>query len=120
MTEEKRALEALAQALAAKVKNGKRARPSLRVVATPRASQFDSITRDCILRRIRYLARAYRLQWLVDQEAFNEPNIDTLEDHALGRLLRKLETARECLQEGISFEDAGLVARVDSSLGADW
>lgn len=107
-TKERAALEALAQALAEKAR-GERPKPKLRVVTTPRPTKFDAITRDHVLRRIRTLSKAYRLAWLIEQNTFNQPSIDTLEDQELSELLSTLERARECIAEGIPFEDAGLV-----------
>jgi len=56
-----------------------------------------------------HLKRFYRLDWLVDQETFNVANVSCLEDCDLIRLLNFMEHARECIVEGIPFEDAGLV-----------
>lgn len=98
----------MAQALAEKVKR-KPAKPKLRVVTTAKPSIYDSITRDSVLQRIRYLSKAYCLQWLIEQATFNRANVDCLEDHELGALLRDMERARECLVDGVSFDDAGLV-----------
>ncbi|KAA2285482.1 hypothetical protein F0415_05925 [Arenimonas fontis] len=70
---------------------------------------FDSITRESVIRRVRFLRNAYRLDWLVEQACFNQPALDCLPDEQLGALLRDLETARECIAEGIPFEDADLI-----------
>lgn len=112
-SKEAKALDALAQALARKVRNAPPTRPRLRLVTTAAPTLYDSITRDCCLKRIRFLARAFRLQWLVEQAAFNTGGVDCLEDPELQALLTKLERARECIAEGISFEDADLF--VDTS-----
>ena len=106
---EREALNALAQALAEKARGELPSKPKLRLIAAPRPQLFDSITREHILRRIRMLRRAYRLEWLVEQNTFNKPGIDSLEDQELSDLLTGLEHARECIAEGIPFEDAGLV-----------
>ena len=106
---EAQALEALAQALAEKVKRGKPAKPRLRSVQPAKPTIFDSITRESIFRRVKYLARAYALQWLVDQETFNQAYMECLDDARLSRLLESMERARECLLDGVAFEDAGLV-----------
>lgn len=92
------------------------ARPHLRLVEKPAPSRFDSITRDSCLKRIRFLRDAYRLQWLVDQATFNLPGVDSLSDDQLAALLADLERARECIAEGISFDDAGLVHDVTADI----
>lgn len=110
---ESQALDALAQALAAKVRRADAPRPTLRSVpSAPRL--YDDITRVCCLKRIRFLARSYRLDWLVEQATFNEAGLESLPDSGLSHLLADMERARECLADGVSFEDAGLVR--DTSL----
>lgn len=104
-------LEALAEAIAAKVQTGKPTKPILRVVTTAKPTIFDSITRDCIYRRIRFLRNHYQLHFLIDQATFNLPNMESLEDTDLSALLDRMETARECIAEGVSLEDAGLITR---------
>ena len=76
---------------------------------SPPRRLFDDITRDSIYRRVRFLVRRYGLQWMVDQHTFNVPCLESLEDRPLSRLLQDLEQARECIADGVSFEDAGLV-----------
>lgn len=49
------------------------------------------------------------MQILIDQATFGLAGIEELDDDALVQLHRDLERARECIQEGISFEDAGLI-----------
>ncbi len=63
-----------------------------------------------MLRRIRAVRDGYRLHMLVDQEAFGVASLELLDDATLIDLLQKLERARECLQDGISLEDAGLIS----------
>lgn len=86
-----------------------RAKPRLRLIATPEPTLFDSITRECCLRRVRLLAKAYGLHWLVEQSVFAKPGLDNLPDEELAALLKQMEHARECIAEGVTFEDAGLV-----------
>jgi hypothetical protein len=114
--QEAQALEALAQALARKVKGEAPRKPKLRLVQQPAPSIFDSVTRACILDRIRTLRRMWALGWIVDQATFNQPNLDALADEALSALLKDMERARECIAEGISFEDAGLVRNLAEQL----
>ena len=92
------------------LKDSPAAKPDLRIVASrPEKSLFDAITRDAHLKRIRYLARAYRLRWLVDQETFHVAALECLEDAELSKLLADMERARECMSDDVSFEEAGLV-----------
>jgi hypothetical protein len=49
------------------------------------------------------------MQVLVDQAIFGKGSLDKLTDDELVGLHRDLERARECFQEGISLEDAGLL-----------
>ena len=109
-------IEALAEIIANTTRGVKPARPQLRVIATPKPTHFDAITREACIRRIRFLSRAFRLHWLVEQATFNRYGLDALEDNELGDLLKEAERARECLQEGIPLEDAGFLRNVSTEL----
>lgn len=88
------------------------ARPRLKLVGAvvqPPEEHEDAVTRDCRLKRIRWLAKAYGLRWLVDQHCFGRSGPDELEAAELAALHADMERARECAAEGISFEDAGLI-----------
>ena len=86
-------------------------KPNLRVVTemAPAASRLDAVTRESYVRMIGHLRRRYGLQMLVDQAIFGKGSVDRLGDEELEALYRDLERARECLADGISFEDAGLL-----------
>ena len=86
-------------------------RPRLRLVSREDLAKpvCDSVTRECRLDRIRWLAGTYRLKWLVRQHTFGLPSIDVLEDPDLLELHREMEQARECITEGIPLEDVGLI-----------
>lgn len=100
----------MAEVIANTTRGVKPAKPSLRVVeGRPEKRLFDSATRDFCLRRIRFLSRAYRLQWLIDQHQFNAPALECLSDRELSMLVGALERARECISEGLPLDDAGLV-----------
>lgn len=70
---------------------------------------MDEITREAHYRRIRYIAAAYKLQWLVDQATFDCMNIEDLGDEDLLNLHRDLDRARECPEFDVSYEERGLV-----------
>lgn len=103
------ALEALAQALANKVRRSNGGGGRLQVVPSPPSPIFDGVTRESILRRVRFLARSYGLQFLVDQATFNAPSLETLSDKALSKLLTELENTREALAAGVAIEDLELM-----------
>lgn len=74
--------------------------------------RFDSITRDSHLQRIRYLARAYDLHWLVQQATFDTLGLDTLTDDELVALHADLDLAIDCMRDGTAFEEVGLVRKL--------
>jgi hypothetical protein len=114
-------LEALASVIANTVKGVRPSnQPKLRLVEKAQPAQlFDSVTRDACLKRIRFLRKAYHLAWLVDQHTFDIPVLENLSDDALSSLLRAMEKARECIADGVSFDDAGLVESVACRLPSD-
>jgi len=93
-----------------------REKPQLRVVGreNPRLPTrgLDPITRESHIRMIRHLSRRYRLQVLVDQAIFGFVAVEDLPDDRLVGLHRDLDRARECLADGISLEDAGLIRSI--------
>lgn len=107
-------LRELAEKMAA-VMEGERAKPKLRLVdlpaRKPRDVGMDDISRDAHYKRIRYLASAYKLQWLVDQATWEVANIEDLPDAELIELLRDMDRARECPEFDVSYEERGLVRR---------
>lgn len=118
---ERAALEALAEALARKAARHVSGRPpSLAVLqhsaptSSTHATALDHVTRRSILKRIRLLASSYQLQWLVDQETFATTGPEAVDDARLTQLLQDMEAARQCIVDGDSFDDIGLVR--DTSL----
>ena len=113
---ERAALEALAEALARKAARHVSGRPPplavlqhLGPASSANATSLDHITRRSILKRIRLLASSYQLQWLVDQETFATAGPEAVDDARLTQLLQDMEAARQCIVDGGSFDDIGLV-----------
>lgn len=104
-------LEAVAAMIAERIQQRRAERPKLRLVRRDDfdAPASDTVTRECRLRRIRWIARTYRLNWLVDQHVFGLASADCLEDADLLELHREIEKGAECCREGIPLEDVGLI-----------
>ncbi|MBN5087659.1 hypothetical protein JY460_06020 [Stenotrophomonas maltophilia] len=49
------------------------------------------------------------MQMIIDQAVFGLAGIEQLDDEALIQLHKDLERAQECMLDGVSFEDAGLL-----------
>lgn len=107
-------MEALAKAIADRVRNGKRAkvRPTLYAVPVPPVSAgLDDLTRASHCKMIRHIRRGWGqpMQQLIDQACFGLAGIEQLPDDALIDLHRDLERAQDCMRDGVTFEDAGLL-----------
>lgn len=96
-------LDQLARMMLARVNQLAKQRPD------PPAIKIDAVTRSAITTRIRYLARAYDLEWLSEQATFCRARLSALDDAELVALLETMERARECRIDGIAFDDANLV-----------
>lgn len=115
MMKEAAALEALAHALAAKVR--KRDRPPDRCLpAIYPASVDPNATVSAYIRRIRVLTEAFQLGWLVDQHLVVRQSITDLSPSELRTLLIELEEAREAITEGFPLEQTGLIKNMASVL----
>lgn len=98
-------------------------KPELSIVppaVARRPKLFDSVTRDCHLQRIRYLAMGYGLTWLVEQATFDRAGLDDLEDQELIALHEDMDKAMECRREGIAFDDVGLVRPQSKPIGEEY
>lgn len=74
--------------------------------------RMDDIVRQSHIRMIRSLTKAYRqfgFQLLVDQATIGCAGVEDLDDDALIALHRDLERARDCITDGVTFEEAGLL-----------
>lgn len=92
-------------------------RPSAWVTAE--IAKLDASAREAYLKRIRFLQEGYGLGWLIDQETFGRAGLVCLTTPQLGALLQKLEQARRCADEGIAYEDVGLVQEIEVPDTAD-
>lgn len=107
-------LQELAQRLAKAMDKGEPQRatpPRLRLVPKSAALGMDSVTRESHCRMIRHFRRHWgsSMQMLIDQACFGVGELEALSDDALVQLHSDLERAMECMRDGISFEDAGLL-----------
>lgn len=86
-------------------------RPALRLVSRTHfvPESADPVTRESHLRMIRHLRNRYGLQMLVDQATFGRGSLEQLDDRELAALHADLFRAFECLRDGVSWEDAGLI-----------
>ena len=109
-------MEALAEVIARASIGVKPARLLHRPNSTREPLHFDGTTRHDCLRRIRFLAKSFELQWLVEQATFGRGSAEMLEDCELASLLLELERARECARDGISLDDAGFVRDMSANL----
>ena len=81
---------------------------------------MDPITRESHLRMIRHLRTRWGLQILVDQATFGRAGLEQLEDQELVQLHQDLYRAQECMMEGISLVDAGLLHACDPESEQCW
>lgn len=109
------ALEALAQALASKVRL--QARPP--DLSGPRnyheAGPSDAVAL-AYTRRIRLLCEAFQLSWLVDQHLVLRQRLSDLSTSELRALLGEMEEAREAITEGFPLEQTGLIKNMAAVL----
>lgn len=102
------ALEALAHALARKVRQ--RAQPPDEIAGVFKvARESKDALEAAYIRRIRLLADAYQLTWLMDQHLVLRQSITDLSATELRSLLLDMEEAREAIMEGLPLEQTGLI-----------
>jgi len=107
-------LQELAKRLAKAMDGGADQRPTsprLRLVTKHVPQGMDSITRDSHYRMIRHYRHHWgpSMQLLIDQACFGLPGIEELSDDQLVSLHQDLERALDCIRDGVTFEDAGLL-----------
>lgn len=111
--------EELAQRLAARtaaLRGEKVPRPALRAVGAnagpePEAFSMDVVLRESHFRMIRHFRRRWGqpMQLIIDQACFGLMGIEQLSDRDLIQLHKDLERAEDCMRDGVTFEDAGLL-----------
>lgn len=84
-------------------------KPRLRLVRSTGVGALDQVTRESHIKMIGHLQKRYGLKVLVDQATFGIGSVDELDDDSLVQLHRDLVRAGECIADGISLEDAGLL-----------
>lgn len=114
----------LVELLRARVRSAPLPKPQLRLVtpatvavlASSPPRRMDAITRESYVRMIVSLRRfylPYGMDVLVNQALLGKSSVEDLEDEELVALLRTMDRARDCIAEGISFEEAGLLRSGD-------
>lgn len=75
------------------------------------ALRMDVVIRESHCRMIRHFQRRWGapMQVLIDQACFGYMGIEQLADDELIQLHKDLERAEDCMRDGVSFEDAGLL-----------
>lgn len=111
--------EELAQRLAARtaaLRGEGVPRPALRAVQAttapePNGFRMDAVLRESHFRMIRHFRRRWGqpMQLIIDQACFGVMGIEQLPDDDLIQLHKDLERAEDCMRDGVTFEDAGLL-----------
>lgn len=73
---------------------------------------MDDIERESRIRWIRALVRAYKgmgMDLIYKQALVGKRWVEDLSDDELTELHRNIDRARECLADGVTFEEAGLL-----------
>lgn len=100
---------------AGELRDGAGPKPSLKVVPlrpVKPAPLMDEITRDSHIQWIRAIVRAYRpmgMDLILKQALIGRAGLDDLTDEEVLQLHRDTDRARDCISDGITFEEAGLL-----------
>lgn len=81
------------------------------VSETRPAMRMDVVLRESHFRMIHHFHRRWGapMKLLIDQACFGFMGIEQLPDDDLIQLHKDLERAEDCMRDGVSFEDAGLL-----------
>lgn len=105
----------LVSLLRQRVKSAPGGKPQLQIVGAAAAApvrRMDAVERDSRIRWMRALARAYRgfgMDLIVKQAMVGRRWMEDMTDDELIELHRNMDRARECLSDGVTFEEAGLL-----------
>lgn len=92
-------------------------KPRLQVVEGGKAAEPKETDREIHLRMIRALKRhwgPYGMGLIVDQATLGRGTVEDLTTEELVALHRKMDRARECIQDDVPFEVAGLLDSTDN------
>jgi len=122
-----REMDKLAELIALRAQRKMGVKPQLAVVGSARQpdgkqtgttdtkaqkpARMDYLYRESHFRMIRHIRRRWgcSMQVIIDQACFGLAGIEQLPDDQLIQLHKDLERAQECMRDGVSFEDAGLL-----------
>jgi hypothetical protein len=104
----KQSLQDLAKRMATLAQDLPAAKPRIVQPAEAQRSAAE-IDSEWHCRMIRHLSRRWGLEVLVDQATRGHLTLDSLPADELAQLHSDLHRAYECLQEGITLEEAGLL-----------
>lgn len=82
---------------------------SVPVLGGQEISALDEATREFCRRRVKYLSKAYRLRWMVDQATYRAGKLKDLGDSELVKLMEDMHRAIECPDDDVSYKEAGLL-----------
>ena len=116
-------MDKLAELIALRAQRKMGMKPSLAVVGSekparasaaptaPSPTRMDVVLRESHYRMIRHFRRIWGapMQMVIDQACFGYMGIEQLPDEDLIQLHKDLERALDCMRDGVSFEEAGLL-----------
>lgn len=85
--------------------------PSPTAILEAAQTRMDVLVRESHCRMIRHFRRRWGMpmQEIIDHACFGLAGIEQLDDQGLLQLHMDLERAQDCMRDGVSFEDAGLL-----------
>lgn len=104
--------ESLLEKLHERIAAAPPAKGGQRLRATSSPTGMDGVTRESHIRMISSLSQYYRpqgIELIVNQALIGKSNLSDLSDEELVDLLHAIDRARDCINDGISFEEAGLM-----------